>query len=215
MKIEKIAVFDFCDTIYSGQSLNDFIDFIVRENFIKFYYVSIISYLYKLGFIRPDVRKSLILKVFKNFEKKKYELVCQKFYNEVVKENFKLEVISKMLEANQKGFHILVLSGGLYDYIKFLKNDFPVHNIIANRLIFDHGLCTGFIDKPECLGIGKLEKFSKIYSTILTDYSESVFYTDHVSDSVLFPIFKENIIVTTKGSCPIWVKNLNLKVIES
>ena len=56
----------------------------------------------------------------------------------------------------------MVLSGGLYDYIRFIKNDFPVNHIIANQLVFYNGVCTGYIDKPECLGIGKLESILNI-----------------------------------------------------
>jgi len=207
--IKYIAVFDFCDTIYNGQSLNDFINYYAKKKLLIKIYLKLLNFFNSHGILRPDINKALQLKVFRGLSKNSYENICKNFYNDIIKKNFNRQIVTKILEAKNDGFHVLILSGGLDDYIKYIKSDFLIDNIIANKMVFNNDICSGNIDSPECLGIGKLDRFNLEYSIDKHDYFDSLFYTDHFSDSVLFPIFKKNIIVTKENNIPIWAKSFD------
>lgn len=207
---KNIAVFDFCDTIYKGQSLNEFMKYYVKDKFLLKYFLNFIEFLYNKGILRSDVKKRLQLKIFTGISENKYELLCENFYSDIIKSNFNNSIIKKIREANNNGYHVVILSGGLFDYIRFICNDLPIDNIIANKMLFENNICVGGIDSPECLSIGKLTRFNESYSINRNDYFDSLFYTDHFSDSVLFPIFKRNIIVVKGNEIPLWAKSFEI-----
>ncbi len=214
MNSNKIAVFDFCDTLYNGQSLNDFLIYFSKNSFIKKVYLSSINHLYKLGLLRSDIKKSLQLKIFNGINQNKIDSICFNFYQDIIKKNLNISVTNELNRLNQDGYQILILSGALSDYLKYLKFDFPISKIISNSLQFDGEMCLGVIDKPECLGIGKLEKFQQNFNLINENIIDSIFFTDHASDSILFSFFKQNIIVVKKNNIPNWVKHINFNIIE-
>jgi HAD superfamily phosphoserine phosphatase-like hydrolase len=159
---EKYAIFDFCDTLVKGQSLQLFCYFRCNKNLPYFLYFKIINWIYEIGFLRVDIKKALLLKIFKGLSKQKYEKLCEEFYNVVLRTIFIDRIKSELISAKQNGYKIIILSGGLKDYIKFIQNDLAIDLVIGNELKFNNAnKCLGIIDGIDCLGPNKISYLSK------------------------------------------------------
>jgi HAD superfamily phosphoserine phosphatase-like hydrolase len=101
--------------------------------------------------------------------------------------------IVRMLKAYvAKGYDVVVITGALYDYARFIAEDLGVQTVVATRLTYRDHRFTGSIEEPEMLGDAKKEYILR------SPYAgrKKIFYTDSLSDIPLLLISEKGYIVT-------------------
>ncbi len=201
--MEKIAIFDFCDTLYHGQSFDHFILYLYQNFEVPFVKkkIVILSNLFTKNTLN---RKNNLLSPFKNLSKEKFEEIFLQFYNKKIKIGFNAKIIKLLLQHKSNNYKILIASGGLYEYLKYLKNDIPVDYLIATKLYFKHNLFTGKILNKECLGKNKMDMIKNNIDFSIYNMNASYVYTDHFSDLNLLRLVGHPMIVGKNDKKPTW-----------
>lgn len=186
---QKLAIFDFDDTLIRGQSFDEFIRFIYEResNVLR-------KILYKL---------SKILIRFTSFSSKTNKYILTRFmagtpigvlqYRAEEFANFYLEkkIIDSVYEYLQYhiqvGDTVVIVSGGLDLYIRIFAKKHNIQYSVATQIIDSHDQFKSI--GIECLGHEKIVQLSKILDLEMFDKENSHVYSDHVSDLPLLEYF--------------------------
>ena len=123
-KINRLAIFDFCETLVSIQSADSFIDFVrekspnSRSKFLEWIRVLLIRiYFFRLlNILIPGnlIHKKLKLYQLKGFHRKELISIAEDYALKIQK-NFLISDMLKILtEKKNDNFRIIILSGGLH-----------------------------------------------------------------------------------------------------
>lgn len=190
-KKEKIALFDFCDTLVSFQTANEYVRYYVKNyatlsiKWRHFIYLAlsasgIISRMEKKHPSR-NVRKRILLWQLKGSSKNQMNMVAKQYYNNRIKPCLIKETIAELLKYQKEGRKIMIVSGGYDIYIKYFAVEYGIElsNIISNRLLFKKDSFTGKFDL-DCMGGEKVNLLNKSFE--IREYVDVVAYSDAISD---------------------------------
>lgn len=190
-KKEKIALFDFCDTLVSFQTANEYVRFYVnnyatlsvrwRHFIYLFLSVSgIISRLEKKNPIR-NTRKRILLWQLKGCSKDKMEMAAQEYYEKRIKPNLIRETIVALLKCQKEGRKVIIVSGGYDIYIKYFAREYGIafSDIISNQLLFNKSSFVGKFDL-DCMREEKVKILRKRF--VCRDNFDVEAYSDSESD---------------------------------
>lgn len=216
-KKDKIAIFDFCDTLVSFQTANEYVRFFVKNyanlsvKLRHFVYLTLsasglISHMEKKH-PEKNIRKRILLWQLKGSTRDKMEMIAKEYYERRIKPCLVSETITELLKCKKEGCKILIVSGGYDIYIKHFALEYGIEtrNIIANQLLFDKNLFIGKYDL-ECMGEEKVRLLSKILKQ--RDDFNVVAYSDSESDLPML-LWADKGIVITKS----WAKKYQFKEI--
>ncbi len=216
-KKENIALFDFCDTLVSFQTANEYVRFFVKNyanlsvKLRHFVYLTLsasglISHMEKKH-PEKNIRKRILLWQLKGSTRDKMEMIAKEYYERRIKPCLVSETITELLKCKKEGCKILIVSGGYDIYIKHFALEYGIEtrNIIANQLLFDKNLFIGKYDL-ECMGEEKVRLLSKILKQ--RDDFNVVAYSDSESDLPML-LWADRGIVITKS----WAKKYQLNEI--
>lgn len=218
----KIALFDFCDTLVDFQTGDAFIDFI-RENTNKkraFIFEKIRLLLIKMKFFsvlnrllpKNNWHKKLKLFQLKGYTKSEIEYLSLLYYTERIKPHFITKIIQELQQYKEKGYLIYIISGGFSDYIIHFCKEFGINKPIATNIKYQNGICLGIIDGIDCMHAAKIDKIKNIIDLSNINLEQSVAYSDSITDLPLLTIVKNGVVVSKKHSQN-WVVSNNLKEI--
>jgi HAD hydrolase, family IB len=218
----KIALFDFCDTLVDFQTGDAFIDFI-RENtnkkrafiFEKFRLLLIkIKFFSVLSRLLPKNNWHKKLKLFqlKGYTKNEIEHLSLLYYTKQIKPHLITKIIQELQHYKEKGYSIYIVSGGFSDYIIHFCKEFGINKPIATNIKYKDGICLGIIDGIDCMHTEKIDKIKNVIDLSNIDIEESVAYSDSITDLPLLTIVKRGIVVSKKYSQN-WAASNNLKEI--
>lgn len=216
-KKDKIAIFDFCDTLVSFQTANEYVRYYVKNyatlsiKWRHFIYLilsasGLISHMEKKH-PEKNIRKRILLWQLKGSTRDKMEMIAKEYYERRIKPCLVSETITELLKCKKEGCKILIVSGGYDIYIKHFALEYGIEtrNIIANQLLFDKKLFIGKYDL-ECMGEEKVRLLSKILKQ--RDDFNVVAYSDSESDLPML-LWADRGIVITKS----WAKKYQFKEI--
>ncbi len=216
-KKENIALFDFCDTLVSFQTANEYVRFFVKNyanlsvKLRHFVYLTLsasglISHMEKKH-PEKNIRKRILLWQLKGSTRDKMEMIAKEYYERRIKPCLVSETITELLKCKKEGYKIMIVSGGYDIYIKHFALEYGIEtrNIIANQLLFDKNLFIGKYDL-ECMGEEKVRLLSKILKQ--RDDFNVVAYSDSESDLPML-LWADRGIVITKS----WAKKYQLNEI--
>lgn len=170
---EKIALFDFCETLANFQTADPYVDF-VRQNHsnprMKFWHffhkiaikLKIVSILYRL-FPDSSPNKRFILKQLSGLSYDVLEKDAQCYYEMQIKPNLIPRIISELKALKEEGYRIMLVSGGYNLYLKFFARDFGIHQDDIESTIIDfdsRNRCKGTFKGKDCLGNEKLKRLN-------------------------------------------------------
>lgn len=218
--MNKVALFDFCETLVNFQTADAFVDF-VREHererviLVKYYLKELLNRIYvikafeKVTKGRFSINKRLTLWQIKGFKQSEIVRYAQLYYIERIKPNFIADIINILLSLQAEGYDIYIVSGGYDVYLNFFAREFKVKGVISTKIRFKNNLCTGKIDGIDCMNRGKVRLLDDFFQR-RPAYSEA--YSDSITD---LPFLKwANIgIVVSKDKHQIWVDKNYLKEI--
>ncbi|WMN68091.1 HAD-IB family phosphatase [Vibrio parahaemolyticus] len=120
-------------------------------------------------------------------------------------------IINEILEKKQKGYKVILVSGGYSIYLKeFRKGLFD--EVIATEIELVNDVSSGRLKGLDCLGENKIEKvFSRINKELI-DYENSYVYSDSITDLPLFSLAKNKVVIS-KNKPQHWPK-INWKEYE-
>lgn len=214
---KKIALFDFCDTLVSFQTANEYVRFFVKNHanisvklrHIIYLILSASSIILHMEKKHPEmnIRKRILLWQLTGSSMEKMEIAAKEYYELRIKPCLIKETIAELIKCQKEGCKILIVSGGYDIYIKHfaLEYGIEIRNIIANQLLFNKNL---FIGKyaHECMGEEKVRLLNKIFKH--RDDFNVVAYSDSESDLPML-LWADKGIVITKS----WAKKYQFKEI--
>lgn len=183
----KIALFDFCDTLVSFQTANEYVRYYVKKDgtilvkirhiiYLLMLYVGMITKLEHL--LQSNIRKRMLLWQLKGCSELKMNHIAFEFYQKMVKPCLIDETINELKKKQLEGWRVIIVSGGYDIYIKYFAQEYDIDefDIIANHLLFDKGKFLGKYD-IECMGEEKVRLLNKKLdkkNCIIAAYSDAI-----------------------------------------
>ena len=200
---EKVALFDFCETIANFQTGDAYINYVRNQtgNKLMKRKASFRVLLHKLWLIpvlsllfpRLSVNKRLVLWQLKGFSKSELDSYAKAYYENVVRLNLIPEVVEELKRLQKDHWRILIVSAGYEIYLKYFCEDFgiPQENLIAVKIKFNNDKCAGTFDGGDRLW-DKTQKLDELFDR---NRIYSVAYSDSISDLLMLQWANEGIVV--------------------
>ncbi len=215
---DKVALFDFCETLVNFQSGNAFVDYVRREkNSFKFnlrYKIHKKFCKIKSRIIKNFIGKEDYLGIIKNLSKQELENLALNYYVEKIRPNFNLSVIQELKRLKNEGYRIYVVSGGYDTYLKYFAEEFNIDGIFSTKLKYDkNDIFTGKFDGIDCMCSNKILLLKNFFKNEPFNEYETVAYSDNISDLPLLKLCKKGYLVMNKEKAiPNWAKEEKLEV---
>lgn len=218
--MNKVALFDFCETIANFQTADAYVDF-VRQNLNDkrmcrlermqkcLRKLKLIQILDKLTNNRHSINKRIKLYQLKGHSLFKLQELAKAYYQEKIRPNFIPEILKKVQDLKERGYSVLVVSGGYDLYLRFFVEEFALTDLISTKIEFKDEVCTGKLEGIDCLRGGKIEMLNHYFDE-KPDYS--VAFSDSRSDLPML-LWAEKGVVVSQNRHQLWVENYKLEEI--
>lgn len=191
-----LAIFDFCDTIFDGQSATFFLDFLESKLPIaKKIRAKIIKKTNKIPSSDSKRYKEKLMRVFYGIKKEEMDKYAAEFYSSIVANRLHKSVIEALLGHQKSGHIIVVVSGGFEVYLRYFTKSYGIDYLISTKLKFKNGVFTSKIAGDECLGSKKVELLGNELNLSNYDLEKSFCYSDNRSDMPLFSLVGSKIVI--------------------
>ena len=196
-----LAIFDFCDTIFDGQSATFFLDFLESKLPIaKKIRAKIIKKMNKIPSSDSKRYKENLMRVFYGIKKEEMDKYAVEFHRSIVANRLHKSVIEALLAHQKSGYIVVVVSGGFEVYLRYFAKSYGVDYLISTKLEFKNDVFTSKIAGDECLGDKKVELLGSELNLKEFDLKNSFCYSDSRSDMPLFSLVGNKIIVKNAQS---------------
>lgn len=182
--IVKYSFFDFCETIANFQTADAFVLYSYKLltgkalNTRSFTF-KVVHLLDRITMWRYNLNKRYLLYHLKNFTRSEIENCAESYYSTVIKNSFIPDVMNILIRQREKGYRIVLVSGGYDVYLRYFAKEFGVSDVISTRIKFSHNICQGSFWGVDCLGDNKVKLLNHYYPTA-NKCSEA--YSDSKSD---------------------------------
>ena len=219
---DKIAFFDFCETLVKFQTADRFIDYVrittmnprmIRIEKIMCFLqrVKVITFVELLLRRSYSINKRLKLYQLKGFKLDRLNMLAQNYYDNVIKPNFIETTLCELIELKKRGYKICVVSGGYDLYLKFFVADYEVDNLLCTKIKIKNGICTGMMDGRDCMSKYKVYLMDKLY---FNHNFHSISFSDSSSDIPMLKWANESYVVINRNKIiPKWVENYKFKLL--
>lgn len=188
--MNKVALFDFCETIANFQTADAYVDF-VRERlndsrmcrlervqrFLRS--IKVIQIIERLTKYRFSINKRIKLWQLRGHNLSELRVLAKDYYLERIKPNFIPEMMEKLFELEVEGYSIFLVSGGYDIYLGYFAEENGLSGVISTKIGFKEDVCTGKFDGIDCLRDGKPKLLNQFFSSKPTF---SVAFSDSKSD---------------------------------
>ncbi len=194
--MNKVAIFDFDDTLYKGQSHADFTKFLEPYLIPRF---KVILYKIVQRFLIPKswtdkAKKEFSLRMYKGTPFGTMKKLAEVFYTNSILTGLNANVINRLLMHAKNGDLIVIASGGYSLYLEYFTKDYPINLIVSSELQFKNDLFEASIVE-ECLGQAKVDKVLAALNDYEIDWNNSCVYSDHHSDKALFDLVGNKFVI--------------------
>lgn len=218
--MNKVALFDFCETIANFQTADAYVDF-VREKLQN-------KRMCRLERMQNCLRKLKLIQVIDKLTKYRYSInkriklyqlrgqsyfelreLALEYYQERIRPNFIPSMLEKLLKLKEQGYSVLLVSGGYDIYLQYFVDEFALIGLISTKVEFKDDVCTGKFDGIDCLRGGKIELLNQFFKE---KPNYSVAFSDSISDLPFLKWVNEGFVVS-HNKHQIWSEINNLKEI--
>ena len=216
--MNKVALFDFCETIANFQTADAYVRYVQSHSVptntgIRLLY-NILNQSRILGVVRRlkpkgSVDKRFILKQMKGRTYEEMDRLAEDYYNNMIKPNMIEPVITELRRLQSEGYGIYVISAGYDIYLKYFVKDFKVDGLLSTKIEFKDGVCTGRFDGQDCMFDYKIDY---INSTIKGDHSQWLAFSDSITDLPMLELVG-NPVVISRGKSQTWAEKKGFKQI--
>ena len=210
----RLVLLDFCDTFVSGQTADEFVNFCLykrgkRPQGMRRY---ILKLLERFRFVPQGTGKKRLLARLRGVLESEVDEMATEFAT-VLMSRLNHRVLKLVSEYRQKGYQIVIVSGGYETYLTKIAHKFQFHHVLGTRLQSANGVLTGKIEGVDCLGEEKIRRILESFREMNIDWKESVAISDHISDRPLLRLVGVPYVVGVGESEP-WVLALGAKVLR-
>lgn len=201
----KLAVIDFCETVANFQTLDPYLEYVLKNERKKTYTLltnKILNWIlkisnqviWKLGYHR-HLKKALMVLALKGVSEAALYEYGKKYYEERIEKNLIPETLALIAQLQSEGYMTLIVSGGSKYYINNFAETYAIDGIICAEIKIKKGICSGKIIN-ECLGKQKVKMLNRFILNNKLDVSEKVCITDSKSDMPILNDCNRKIIIS-------------------
>lgn len=202
---KRLAIFDYCDTLFQGQSLQLFLEFLQQQP---------ISPLWKRrlsGSLNRWIRhsgtyKRMALWPLAGVDQQSIAQAGKAFFEQRLWPNHHESMLASLKDHATQGDEVVIVSGGLTEYLQYLPTVLPVQRVVASRLEYGNNRCLGRLHMPECLGQAKVQYLQEAYDLNHYALDQSSAYGDSPSDIPLLDLVGNPVVVGKNTTPPNWLK---------
>lgn len=217
---EKVALFDFCETLVTFQTADAYVDF-VREKLndkrmcrieriqILLNKLKVIKIVEKVTGYKYSINKRIKLSQLKGHRFSQLQVLAKDYYLERIKPNLIPEIMDRLEELKKDGYSVMLVSGGYDIYLHCFVEEYALSGLISTRIAFRNNICTGRFDGLDCLRDGKTELLN-LYFELKPHYS--VAFSDSVTDLPFLKWVNEGYVVS-RNTTQKWAIDNHLKEI--
>ena len=185
------AIFDVDYTIIKGDSMFLMLIFGIKKRPLIIFYTPIILVkivLALLGIIDIRVAKEAIYIPLKFLTEKELE----GFYNEVLLNNLNIEVMKRLKQHKEEGYHILLASASPEAYLSWFKKNNYIDGIIGTKIKKIDDKYINKIEGENCKGSEKLKRINQYLeeNNLEIDFENSFAYSDSLGDKPMLSLVK-------------------------
>lgn len=218
--MNKIALFDFCETLVRFQTADAFVDYVRRiignrkmcwlesvfSLFDRFHILDILDATTRGNY---SLSKRFKLIQLRNIESQLLEKLSYQYYHDMIKPGLISVVVDELIEKKKDGFEIILVSGGYDIYLKHFASEYGVRLVLSSKIKMKKGVCTGMMDGKDCMNDNKVKCLN---STFDRNSVFSVAYSDSESDLPMLNWANLSYVIS-KDKSQNWAKYNNLKEI--
>ena len=202
---EKIVLVDFCETIANFQTLDPFLEYVIRKvNPQKYYWIcspavtnlcSVMTRIMQHVGITYYVYKHLLVKQLKGLGYNAIVECGKEYYREKVRDNLIMPTVELLRELQKEQYRIVILSGGSDFYIRCFADEIGIRDVLSAEFGFAGSVCTGKI-KNECLGENKVISLKKYIEEKKITGVFSIGISDSQSDISMLKLCERKIVIS-------------------
>lgn len=181
---EKIAFFDFCDTLVPFQSADAYVKFVLKHHksfpmLMRRVFFVLLRNIHLLNWYiqkRHTSHKALVLWQLKGLSESVMRDMAKKFYDTRIKPTLISETYNCLKKRQSDGYRIVLVSGGYDIYLHLFAADNGINacDVFSTELFFENGVFSGkyVSDCMNELKVVRVEKKfdqKKIYSVAYSD----------------------------------------------
>lgn len=209
---EKIAIFDFCETIVDHQTGDAFVVFCIESRgglrkFLlrQFFGRGLGGKIRKCLFPRAS-QKQALLYLLKGISSAEIAVLAKAYVNELKKSLISV-VYDALLKKKEDGYKIWIVSGGYDVYLNEMFNGI-VEQVVATGIEISGNVCTGRMSTELCMADNKVDALKKRGLIERIDSDLSYVFSDCESDIPLFELVKNRVAVVRSPGQE-WVSRAN------
>lgn len=217
--MNKVALFDFCETLANFQTADPFVDYVreskqskrmifwerLKKLHDKSRIVGLIEYFF---FRNQSLAKRLKCYQLKGLSKLYLEKMAKCYYDEVIRPNLIPKMVDE-LEKLKDSYKIYLVSGGYDLYLNYFVKEFSLDGCISTKIKFEDGVCTGTFDGKDCMNFNKVKLLDHFFKV---KPNHVIAYSDSKSDLPMLRWADEGIVVI-KNNRGNWNNHYNFKEI--
>lgn len=209
---EKVALFDFCETLVKFQTADRYVLYVCNSidskginRKAKLYnwcrntgLIGVVSHLFPYA----SINKRFVLWRLKGADEAVMDNLAEQYYEKQIRPNFIRESVSELVSLKESGYRIIILSGGYDIYLRYFADEYGISDVISSSIAFRNNRCTGLLNGPDCLWGNKimmLESYCKA-KHIEIDKGGSIAFSDSESDLPMLKYVNNRVIVHRLGS---------------
>lgn len=218
--MNKVALFDFCETLVNFQTADAYVDFVrekiqdkrmLRIERIQNYLtrIKIVQFIEIITRYRYSINKRIKLLQLRGLQLETLQTLAKDYYLDKIKPNFIPDLLDRLIKLRNEGYIVLLVSGGYDIYLRFFVDEYSLTGLISTRIGFKGNVCTGKFDGIDCLRDGKTILLNNYYSDKPT---YSIAFSDSITDLPFLKWVDEGYVVSRNKSQK-WAKDNQLNEI--
>ena len=200
--IDKVALFDFCETIANFQTADNYVRFVqsnskpTNASLCTLY--RILNKFRILGILRRicpkrSIDKRFILKQMKGRTYDEMDRLAKEYYEIRIKPNLIYPIVRKLIELQNEGYEIIIVSGGYDIYLKYFAKEYNVKHVLSTSIEFKKGICTGRFKGKDCMFDYKIDY---IKAVVKGDLNKWYAFSDSITDLPMLELVGNPIVVS-------------------
>lgn len=216
--IDKVALFDFCETLANFQTADKYINYVQSHSvptntFIRSLYNALNQFrilgVLRRIFPKKSVDKRFILRQMRGRTCEEMDRLAKEYYEYKIKPNLIVPIIQKLMELQDEGYEIIIVSGGYDIYLKYFAKEYDVKYVLSTTIEFKNGICTGRFYGKDCMFDNKIDYINSI---VKGNYEKWYAFSDSITDLPILELVG-NPVVVSKHQSQKWAKQRNIKQI--
>ena len=197
---KKLAIFDFCGTIFKLQSPDMYADFVAKQNLRTKMLQVICNILSKSEKYCGIHHKKVKLYKIKGTTKAELTAKAKYFVENVVLKNLIEDVVKELDKyIEDPDYDVIIASGGYNLYLEYFCELKKIPYMISTNIEVINDVATGKIEGIDCFGPNKILKLNKVLDVNSYDLESSICFSDSMSDKPLFNLVGNKIFVAKSG----------------